>query len=176
MDRTDAALLVIRVAIGLTMLAHAGNHAFGSGGLAGTTRWFGSLGMRQPRLQAVLSAVIEAAAGVGIAAGFLTSIAAGALVGIMLVAGVAAHRKNGFFVFRDGYEYVLMIALAATAVAVAGPGRFSVDFALGLSRQLSGWTGLLLVVVLGVGGAIVQLTAFWRPDRPAPAEAVAGDR
>jgi putative oxidoreductase len=174
MDRTDAALLVIRLAVGLTLLGHARNHAFGPGGLAGTTRWFGSLGMRQPRLQAVLSSVVEAAAGAGIALGFLTSVAAGALVGVMLVAGVTAHRKNGFFVFRDGYEYVLMIALVTTAVAVAGPGLISVDHVLGLSRQLSGWTGLLLVAVLGVGGALAQLAAFWRPVRQPAQEVPAG--
>ena len=41
--------------------------------------------MRRPKLQAVLSAAIEAAARRAVA-GFLTPIAAGALVGVMIVA------------------------------------------------------------------------------------------
>ena len=173
MSRTDVALLVIRLTVGLTLLVHAYNHAFGPGGLDGTARWFAGLGMRRPRLQAVLSAGVEAAAGAGVAAGFLTPIAAGALVGVMIVAGWTAHRKNGFIVFRDGYEYVLVIGLTATALGVAGPGRLSVDHALGLDGRLSGWIGLAIIVVAGVGGAVAQLLTFWRPATPSVAEPLA---
>lgn len=169
MSRIDAGLLVIRVTVGLTLLIHGYNHAFGRGGLAGTSRWFASLGMRRPKLQAVLSAAVEAAAGAGMAAGFLTSLAAAALVGVMVVAGWTAHRKNGFFVFRDGYEYVLVIALTAIAMATAGPGRLSIDHLLGLDTGMSGWIGILVVALLGVGGALAQMAAFWRLAAPSSA-------
>jgi putative oxidoreductase len=159
----DAALLTVRLTVALTILCHAYNHAFGPGGLAGTARWFAGLGMRRPALQAFLSASVEAAAGVGLAVGLFTSIAAAALVGVMVVAGWTAHRPNGFFVFRDGYEYVLVLALVATSIAIAGPGRASVDHALGFDSRLDGWVGLILVAVLGVGGAGGQLATFWRP-------------
>lgn len=77
MTKIDAALFVLSLTIGLTLLVHAYNHAVGPGGLAGTTRWFASLGTRRPKLQAVLSAAVEAAAGIGVAAGFLAPVAAG---------------------------------------------------------------------------------------------------
>ena len=173
MSRTDVALLVIRLTVGLTLLVHAHNHAFGPGGLDGTARWFAGLGMRSPRLQAMLSAAVEAAAGAGVTAGFLTPIAAGALVGVMIVAGWTAHRKNGFFVFRDGYEYVLVIGLTAAALGVAGPGRLSIDHVLGLDGRLGGWIGLAIVAVAGAGGAVAQLLAFWRPAAPSAAEPLA---
>jgi putative oxidoreductase len=173
MSRTDVALLVIRLTVGLTLLVHAYNHAFGPGGLDGTARWFAGLGMRRPKLQAVLSAAVEAAAGAGVAAGFLTPIAAGALAGVMIVAGWTAHRKNGFFVFRDGYEYVLVIGLTAAALGIAGPGKLSVDHVLGLDGRLSGWIGLAIIVVAGVGGAVAQLLTFWRPATPSVAEPLA---
>ena len=36
----------------------------------------------------------------------------------MVVAGITAHRKNGFFIFRpgQGWEYVMNLAIAAFAV------------------------------------------------------------
>lgn len=165
MDRVDVALLLLRLVIGLTLVAHGVNHAFGGGKLPGAARWFAGLGLRYPKVQAALSAVTEVAAGAGLAAGLLTPLAAGALIGVMAVAGVIAHRPNGFFVFRDGYEYVLMIALGALAVAVAGPGRASLDRALGLDTHLSGWVGALLAGGLGLGGAGLLLATCWRPRR-----------
>ena len=44
MDPIDLALLVLRVVFGLFLAAHGYNKVFGGGKLAGTGRWFGSLG------------------------------------------------------------------------------------------------------------------------------------
>lgn len=164
MDRYDAAVLVIRLAVGLTLVAHGLNHAFGGGQLPGAARWFESLGLRHGPVQALMSAVVEVAGGAGLALGLFTSFAAASLVGVMVVAGVIAHRRNGFFVFKDGYEYVALIAAICVAVAVAGPGRASVDWALGLDAALSGWVGLVLAVGLGGGGAGALLAGTWRPQ------------
>ena len=51
----------------------------------------------------------------------------------MLVAGITAHRKNGFFIFRpgQGWEYVMILAVAAFAVGAIGAGEWSIDHALG---------------------------------------------
>jgi len=95
-DRYDAAVLVIRLAVGLTLVAHGLNHAFGGGRLPGAARWFESLGLRHGPVQALMSAVVEVAGGAGLALGLFTSFAAASLVGVMVVAGVIAHRVTGF--------------------------------------------------------------------------------
>ena len=59
--------------------------------------------------------------------GLFTPLAAAAVVGTMVVALVANHAKNGFFIFRpgEGDEYVLMIsrvrARSARSARAAGP-------------------------------------------------------
>ncbi|WP_329409090.1 DoxX family protein [Nocardia vinacea] len=165
MNSVDGAALVIRLVVGLTMAAHGYNHLFGGGGVAGTTRWFAGLGMRPARVHAVLSGVGELAAGLALAVGFCTLPAAAFVIGTMVVAGVTAHRRNGFFVFKDGFEYVLSIAVVCAAVALLGPGQVSVDHLLARSGDTGGGPAALAVVLAGLGGAIVLLAACWRPNR-----------
>jgi putative oxidoreductase len=153
----DTAALLVRLVVGATMAAHGYNHLWGGGGVDGTARWFASLGMRPARLHAVLSGAGELAAGAALAAAFV--------VGTMAVAGITAHRANGFFVFKDGYEYVLMIAVVCAALALAGPGGFSLDHAFGWDGVLSGGAGLAIAAGGGVLGAVALLAATWRPQR-----------
>lgn len=159
----DTAVVLLRVVVGLTLAAHGYNHLWGRGGLAGTTHWFGSLGLRPPKLHAVLSGVGELAAGLALTIGLFTPLAAAFIVGAMVIAGVTAHRRNGFFVFKDGYEYVLMISVVCAVIGLLGPGTASVDRLLGI--DIAGPVGLAIVVGLGVLGAAVLLVATWRPAR-----------
>ncbi len=50
-DSINLALLVLRCGLGAVMLAHGINHIFGGGKIAGTGRWFQSLGRSQRRLR-----------------------------------------------------------------------------------------------------------------------------
>jgi putative oxidoreductase len=161
----DTAVLLLRLVVGLTMVAHGYNHLWGGGGLAGTARWFGSIGLRPPKLHAVLSGAGELAAGFALAVGLLTPLAAAFVIGTMVVAWVTAHRRNGFFVFNEGYEYVLMISVVCAVIGLLGPGAASVDRLLGIDTTVSGVTGLALTVGLGVLGAAALLTTTWRPAR-----------
>lgn len=167
MTNLDVAALLIRVIVGATMIMHGYNHGFGPGGLAGTARWFGGIGLRPPRVHALLSCAMEIAAGAALVLGLLTPLAGASVVGTMLVALVTNHRKNGFFVFKEGYEYVLMIAVICTALGVLGPGTISVDHLLGLDDVLDGAVGALIAGGGGVLGAALLLITSWRP---APAE------
>ena len=159
----DLARLLLRTSIGGTMIAHGIKHART---LKGTSGWFESIGFRQPELQARTSAVIEVGAGTALLVGAATPLAASAVVGTMAVAAQSVHQANGFFVNVEGYEYVMNLAVAATALAAIGPGRWSVDRVLGTDRLLVGVRSALLAAGLGLGGAAAQLAVFWR--RPAP--------
>src|ERR1700742_1454523 len=118
----DVALLLMRVTIGVTMMLHGFNHWRGGGKIAGTARWFSGLGLRNGTLQAWLSVVTEIGAGLLLIVGLATPLACAAVISVMLVAGLLAHRRNGFFVFKDGYEYVLLIAVVCLMLGATGPG------------------------------------------------------
>ena len=55
------------------------------------------------------AALGEIGFGSAIATGFLTPLSAMGYVGVMCVAGWVGHRKNGFFIIKDGWEYVFVL-------------------------------------------------------------------
>jgi putative oxidoreductase len=164
------ALLLVRVVVGITMMLHGYNHWRGGGRIAGTARWFGGLGLKFGVLQAWASVVTELAAGFLLIVGLLTPVACAAVVSVMLIAGLLAHRPNGFFVFRDGYEYVLVLSVVALALATLGPGRFSLDNLAG--SEITGWAGGGIALGLAVIATAGTLAMFWRPvpTKPAPTD------
>jgi putative oxidoreductase len=163
MHPVDLGVLVLRMVFGLFLAYHGYNKFAGPGGLRGTTGWFGSIGMKWPRWQARLAASTEVGAGVLLAAGLLTPLAAAGVIGVMLVAIVVAHWKVGFFIFKEGqgWEYCASIAVAAFAIATIGPGEISLDHALGI--DWGEWTGAIVAPVVGIVGALLQLSISYRP-------------
>jgi putative oxidoreductase len=158
-----AAQLILRAAIGGTMVAHGIKHGRT---LEGTARWFDSIGFRQARLQAATSAVVETGAGVAVLAGAATPLSAAAVVGTMAVAARSVHLENGFFITGEGYEYVLNLTAASVALAALGPGSFSVDRLLGIHDKLTPLQRAGLAAGVGLGAAAAQLAVFWRPKGP----------
>lgn len=59
--------------------------------------------------------------------GAFTRIIAALLTVNMIVAIATFHAALGFFVDAGGYEFVLLLGAAAIAIALIGPGKFSVD-------------------------------------------------
>lgn len=161
---SDVALLILRLVLGLTLATHGLNKFFGGGRIPGTARWFESVGMKPPgTFHAVVAATTEISAGLGLAAGLLTPIPAAGFVSLMTVAAWTVHRPHGFFIFNEGWEYVMVLAVSAVVVAMLGPGRFSLDQLFFGHAWRDGWDGLLLSVLLGLAGAIGQLLIFYRP-------------
>jgi putative oxidoreductase len=164
----DVASLVLRAAIGGTMVAHGIRHGRT---LDGTAGWFGSIGFKQPRLQATASTVVEVGAGAALLAGAATPLAASAVVGTMAVAARSVHLENGFFITAEGYEYVLNLSAASVALAAIGPGSLSVDRLLGLHDRLTPVQRAGLAVGVGLAAAAAQLATFWERPKPKPVPA-----
>jgi putative oxidoreductase len=164
----DVGLAALRAAVGVVMIAHGVNHIWRGGRIAGTGRWFESLGMRPGRLHAWTASLTELGAGALLLLGLLTPLAAAGVIGTMTVAWVTNHARNGFFIFRpgEGYEYVMTLTLAGVALGGTGAGRLSLDHVFD-SFGLGGWTGLALACIAGWGGAALLLLICWRPGRVA---------
>jgi putative oxidoreductase len=159
----DVGLLILRLVLGVTLAAHGYNKFFGGGRIPGTARWFESIGMKPGKFHATVAATTEMSAGLGLAAGLLTPIPAAGFVSLMLVAAWTVHRHNGFFIVKEGWEYNLVLAVSAVAVATLGAGRLSLDWLIFGHNWLDRWPGLLISLGLGLAGAIGQLLIFYRP-------------
>lgn len=135
-DRTDIALLFLRVIVGVIFIAHAAQKLFsmfGGRGLDAVAASMAGNGLVPGMFFAVLAGVLELGAGLLLLVGLLTSLAAVITAGIMIVAIAAVTGGNGFVVLGGvGYEFNLLLMVASLALAIAGPGRLSVDHRLGL--------------------------------------------
>ena len=163
---TDAAtlgtgLLLARLILGVLMVAHGGQKLFGwlgGYGIDGTAGFFEQLGFRPGRLFVVTASLSEVVSGVLIALGLFGPVGPALLLSVMLVAAVSVHWKNGLFAGTNGIEVPLLYATGALALALTGPGLFSLDAVLGIDHI---WTPALKVAALAVGvmGGVVNLLA-----------------
>ena len=164
----DLGLLIVRVVIGLLFAVHGTQKLFGwfgGHGLKGTAGFMGQLRYRNPQAAALAAGVFETGAGLFLAAGFLTPLAAAAVIGVMLNAVVSAKLKAGLI---GGYELDVLYAVGAVGLAVPGAGRYSIDDAL---HEAFGWTLAGTAwgfIALGLGVAIATLVLASR----VPAEVV----
>jgi putative oxidoreductase len=167
---TDAAvsvgILILRLSVGATLIAHGYNHIWGGGKIQGTARWFQGLGLKPGALHAWLASITELVCGALLVIGLLNPVGAAGCVGVMVVAWITNHRPNGFFIFRpgEGYEYVMNLAAAGLALGAVGAGKYSADYLLDLHEDLGGSLGLAITAIAGIGGALVLLAVFWRPE------------
>jgi putative oxidoreductase len=161
----SSGLLFLRIVIGLIFFSHGAQKLFGwwgGPGLQGTTGWLGSMGFRLPGPLALMVALSESA-GLLFAAGFLTPLAALFMTAAMVVAIGSVHWRNGFWNAAKGYEFNLTLLTVAVAVAATGPGRYSIDRALGWDDNLSGPIWGLGVLTFAVVGGLFMLTVMRAP-------------
>lgn len=161
MDALETASTILRIWLGVVILAHGINH---SRNMAGTTKWFAEKGFRNARMNALGASLGELAIGAGLIVGLLTTPAAAGLAAMMTVAFGAIHRFSGFFVFArpdEGYEYVATVTVGAIVLGLIGPGPWSLDAVVGLDTALDGFLGAGIVVA-GIVVGFLQLGATWR--------------
>ncbi|MFE2073484.1 DoxX family membrane protein [Streptomyces misionensis] len=155
-DRRDLGLLLLRLGTGGVLAAHGAQKLFGwfgGHGLEGTGQFMESVGYSPGKASATAAGLAEAGGGALLALGLGTPGAGAAAAGAM--AGAAAvHAPNGFFAQEGGYEHAATLGLAAAGLAVTGPGRLSLDHALGhvLDR---GWMVPAALAVAAAGTALV---------------------
>ena len=163
------ARLILRASVGGLFFGHGTQKLFGwfgGHGLDATGQAFEGLGLRPGRRHAVAAGISESAGGAALALGAATPLAAASLTATMLTAIDRVHFKNGPWVTNGGYEYNLVLASVAFALAAIGAGNWSIDHALSLNIHGVLWAiGALVVGVIGGAGAVVQGRAASRQSR-----------
>jgi|SRR5690348_6531410 putative oxidoreductase len=163
----DLGLLVLRVVLGLIFAAHGSQKLFGwfgGYGLAGTGGFMETLGFRPGKAFATAASLAEFVGGLLLALGFLGPVGPALMISVMVVAMMTVHRKNKFFVTTNGIEHPLVFTTIAVGLALTGPGRYSLDAALGSTRfETPGITWIILII--GVVGGFANLAL----RRPPPA-------
>lgn len=125
----------MRIFLGAILIPHGAQKlfgAFGGGGVKGTGAFFEQIGLKPGYAMALAAGLAEFVGGILVILGFLTPLAAVAIIGTMVVAALVAHVKNGFFATAGGYEYNLALAGMALVLVITGAGAVSLDAAFGL--------------------------------------------
>jgi putative oxidoreductase len=121
---------------------------FGGYGLAGVGGFFETLGFRPGRTFALVAGLAEVAGGLLVALGLLGPIGPALVVSVMIVAAITAHWPNGVFATENGIEVPLLYGVVMAALALTGPGAYSLDSVFGLTAL---WTPVVTWAVLAIG-------------------------
>ena len=152
-------VLLLPLAVGLTLSAHGSQKLFGwfgGRGLNSTGQFFEErLGFRPGRRHALLAGLAETGGGLLLALGLLTPLGAAAAITVMVVAVFSVHLQKGFFVHNGGFEYNLVLAVAALALAFTGSGSISIDALLNYRENGAPWG--LAAFLVGVLGGVISL-------------------
>jgi putative oxidoreductase len=166
---TALGLLILRLVVGLTLAAHGSQKLFGwwgGAGMAGWTQTVQKLRIRPAQLWAWVAALSEFGGGLLLALGLLSPLGSLAIVGAMVVAIVTVHLSRGFWSTKGGYEFNLSLIAAAVALALTGPGAYSLDSTLGihLPEPLTLIAGTIALIA---GMAVTLGTRSRRPNAEA---------
>ena len=174
----NAGLLTLRAGVGGVLIAHGVQKLFGwlgGTGLTGTADAFEQMGFRPGRPSAIAAGLGEAGGGALIVLGLATPAAGAAAAGTMIPAA-AVHAPSGFFATGGGYEYPALLGLSAAALALTGPGDWSLDARLG-HRLNAPWMAAPTLLASAAASALVlqrRRQARTAQD-PAPAAPAGGN-
>jgi putative oxidoreductase len=167
MRSKDVGMLALRVGLGGALAAHGAQKLlgwFGGPGREGAAAGFQAMGFPRHQEAVVAASACELGGGLMLATGLATPAASAAVIGAMRTAA-DIHRPNGFFAQSGGYELAAAYGLAAGTIAFMGPGRLSLDHALG-GKLAKPW-----MAVAGIAAGLVGGTLVARTRQTAPAAA-----
>jgi len=166
----DLGLLVIRLVVGLIFVAHGAQKVLGVWGGPGLVGWTGAMehmGFRPARYWALLDAGVEFGCGILFTIGFLTPIAAAALLGHATVIILKVQLPRGFWNSKGGIEFPLSLAGGLLGILLIGPGGFSIDGLLHLGLMSEAWVKWIGAIAGIAGGVGIYLYSV-RPAVTAP--------
>ena len=154
----SGALLLLRLVVGGLFIGHGAQKlfgAFGGQGIDGTGEFFDQIGFRPGKVQAGVAGSAELGGGTLLALGLATPAGAAATSGSMIGAIAGVSGRQGVWIQQGGAEYNAVLVTASLALALAGPGRFSLDRMLGTERRGPLWAlGSLAAALAGGLGAL----------------------
>ncbi len=148
---TDLGLLVLRIAVGATMVQAGLMKALDFGS---TVAFMEGGGWRMAIVAALMVTAAEVAGGLGLTLGLLTPLAAAAVIAAMIDAWAVNVSAAAFW--SDPFNVPFLVAFAATTLLFTGAGAYSLDAkAFGWSR----WNRLLAVGLFVI--AVAAAVATW---------------
>lgn len=168
--------LIARLILGGLFFGHGAQKAFGwfgGPGAEGTEQMMDKLDLHPPKQQAQLAAWAETAGGAMLVLGFLTPLSAALLTGSMVTAIRKVHLPNGLWNMNQGYEYNLALIAALAALTDGGPGKASIDGALGIDSTGPGWTVASLAA--GAAGSTLAIEVGSRAAEQAKSQPTGGN-
>ncbi|HET7477878.1 MAG TPA: DoxX family protein [Rubrobacteraceae bacterium] len=151
--------LLLRLVLGGLLAGHGAQKLFGSfngPGLEGTSGFMEMLGLKPGKPWAVMAGLSEFGGGVLTVLGLLNPLGPIGVIGAMSMATAKAHWGKPIWVTEGGAELPVTNIAAATALILNGPGKYSLDRALGL--KLPSWLAplglvavILTVLYAGIG-------------------------
>jgi putative oxidoreductase len=157
-------ILLLRVVVGLAFVGHGTQKLFGwfgGYGPQGTGGFFASQGYRAGVVMAVAAGLCETVGGTLLALGFTTPLA-GTLLAIVMINAIGSVTLKRAFML--GSELEIAYLTIAVSLAATGPGRFSIDRAIGWDDNISGvWWGVAALVSAAIVSAVTLTLARTRP-------------
>ena len=122
-------LPMLRIVLGLILIPHGCQKAFGWFGGAGFARFtqiFESIGYKPGALWVTVIILIELVGGICLVLGLFTR-AVSLLVALFMVNAIWVTSAKGFFWTAGGYEFSLLLLAVALVFTVRGAGDYSLD-------------------------------------------------
>jgi putative oxidoreductase len=131
----DFGLLILRLTVGGLLAGHGGQKLFGwfrGPGLQKAGGWMESLGLRPGQRWAAAAGMGEFTGGLLTALGFLSPVGPISMFGPMIVAWGKVHKDKPIWASEGGAELPMTNIAVAAALALTGPGKYSLDSMLGM--------------------------------------------